>query len=255
MDNTTAIAFLNKKGVTHSKTLSDLEVSIWFWCLQRNLTVYAEHIPGSHNCLADSLSRRKLESSDWRLDQIVFRKLQRKCGPFDIDLFAARHNSQLKSFFSYHQDPEALASDALAQSWEGLSCYAFPPFLLLGRVLQKISRKRLRKVVIIAPNWPSQIWYPVLVSLLMDYPLILPEEHSLLRNLLEEFHTLVLDGSLSLTTWRVSGLEEDTRTFQLKHLTSYAQPGGRALRSPMQLPGGNGALGVNQIIPIQFQHL
>uniref|UniRef100_A0A1X7TH97 Uncharacterized protein n=1 Tax=Amphimedon queenslandica TaxID=400682 RepID=A0A1X7TH97_AMPQE len=40
-----------------------------------------------------------------------------------------------------------------------------------------------------------------------DYPLILPEEHSLLRNPLGEFHPLVLDGSLSLTAWRVSGLQ------------------------------------------------
>lgn len=41
---------------THSKLLSDLALSI---CLDRNLSIHAEHIPGIHNLLADTESRKK----------------------------------------------------------------------------------------------------------------------------------------------------------------------------------------------------
>ena len=120
MDSSTAIAFINKKGGTHSKMLSDLSLLIWSWCLKRKLSIYAEHIPGVLNGLADSLSRRRPDFSDWTLNHQVFEILLKRWGPLDVDLFAACHNTQLKSFFSYHPDPEALASDALAQSWGGI---------------------------------------------------------------------------------------------------------------------------------------
>ena len=57
--------------------------------------VHAEHLPGSCNIEADRISCHPFNSSDWRLDHSVFQKLVSLWGPFDIDLFAARHNSQL----------------------------------------------------------------------------------------------------------------------------------------------------------------
>ena len=42
----TAIAYINRKGGTHSKILSDLAIEIWEWCLSRNIMVTAEHIAG-----------------------------------------------------------------------------------------------------------------------------------------------------------------------------------------------------------------
>ena len=44
------------------------------------------------NTVADAESRQNIEPSDWRLDKGVFNKLHEVWGPFDIDLFAARHN-------------------------------------------------------------------------------------------------------------------------------------------------------------------
>ena len=65
-------------------------------------------------------------------------------------------NTQLTSFFS---DPEAQASDAM-----DLLC--FSPLALLGRVLQKIRQERVESVTLIAPNWPTQVWYPAILQLL-----------------------------------------------------------------------------------------
>ena len=64
INNRTAIAYLNHKGGTTSRALSNQAMEIWEWCLRRNLTIHAEHIPWKPNNRADSESRRNLDSSD-----------------------------------------------------------------------------------------------------------------------------------------------------------------------------------------------
>ena len=132
IDNTTAIAYLNKRGGAHSQRLSDLAAQVWEWCLTRKITLQAEHIPGRENVGADSESRRGADPSDWMLLPEVFQEIYHRLGPLDIDLFAARHNSQLPRFHSYRLDHLAEAVDALGQKWSTLHPYAFPPFILLG---------------------------------------------------------------------------------------------------------------------------
>ena len=53
MDNVTAIAFLNRMGGTHSQVLSDLAVEVWRCCLENEITIHAEHLPGRENVRAD----------------------------------------------------------------------------------------------------------------------------------------------------------------------------------------------------------
>ena len=153
IDNITAIAYINHKGGTQSQTLSDQAIELWEWCLVRKITVHAEHIPGQKNVEADTESRRTLDHSDWMLNKEIFQALEMKWGPFNVDLFTARHNKQLKRFFSFRPNPEAEALDALAQPWTNFRPYAFPPFILIGRWLQKIRQEGVQEIVIIAPVW------------------------------------------------------------------------------------------------------
>ena len=123
---------------------------------------------------ADLKSCRNLDFSNWRLDSRVFTALVQRMGPCDVDLFAARHNAQLKRLYSYRPDPAAETTDALSQTWKQSTLYAFPPFVLIGRVLQKI-KEEIHRVVLIAPLWRSQPWFPVLLESVMDYPILLPQ--------------------------------------------------------------------------------
>ena len=91
IDNSTAIAYVNHKGVTHSKALSNLALEIWDWCISRQISLHAEHIPGVANIVADAELKNALEPGD----KIVFHALQKVWGPFNVDLFAVHHNSQL----------------------------------------------------------------------------------------------------------------------------------------------------------------
>ena len=106
--------------------------------------------------MADAESRMQLEPSDRRLKPSIFAVLQQTWGPFDVDLFAARHNKQLPRFYSFRPDPEAEAVDAMTQNWSKLKPYAFPPFILIGRCLRKIIQDQVMEMTIIVPMWENQ---------------------------------------------------------------------------------------------------
>ena len=52
-------------------------------------------------------------------------------------------------------------------SWEDVTFYAFPPFSILPRVLQKVRADKAQGVLIV-PRWPTQVWWPVLTSLFLQ---------------------------------------------------------------------------------------
>ena len=175
--------------------------------------MHAEHIPGQKNVEADAESWRALDQSDWMLNQEIFQALEMKWGPFDVDLFAARHNKQLRRFFSFRPDPEAEAVDALAQPWTNIRPYAFPPFILLGRCLQKIRQEGVQEIVIIAPVWQGQPWFSPLIESLIDLPALLLQTHNLHTNPTGDPHPLVVRNRLYLAAWRLSGVQSRTREF------------------------------------------
>ena len=61
----------------------------------------------------------------------------------------------------------------LLLNWGGYKFYAFPPFSLLPKCLQKIRQDRAHGILI-APLWPTQTWFPLLLQYLCDQLWILP---------------------------------------------------------------------------------
>lgn len=178
-DNTTALAYIKNQGGTRSLPLfrcADILLSL---CEKYNIRVQAQHIPGKLNVRADSLSRSSPTPTEWRLHPNVCLELFTLWGHPLIDLFATRWNHQLPTFVSPFPDNRALTIDALSISWKGMYAYLFPPTALLPRILSKI-REEDGRFLVIAPNWPSQIWFPELISLLIDSPRQLPGWSNLL---------------------------------------------------------------------------
>ena len=108
------------------------------------------------------------------LNKDVFSKLERIWGPFEVDLFTARHNAQLLRYYIFKPDPGVEAVDTLVQIWTNLRAYAFPPFVLIGRCLKKLDQDQVKELVLIVPFWHNQTWYPNLLARLVNIPLILP---------------------------------------------------------------------------------
>ena len=147
MDNITAIS-LNRLGGNHSRPLSDLAKEIWTWCIQKKITIHAEHLPGSENIRADWESQYLADPSYWKLDRKVFLSLDRSLGPFTVDLFVSIMYAQVTKYCRWRPDTTAFAVDALSISWSNHHLYLFPPFVLIPRCLVKIQEEKISAVLI-----------------------------------------------------------------------------------------------------------
>ncbi|XP_065177381.1 uncharacterized protein LOC135808157 [Sycon ciliatum] len=216
MDNTTAVAYVNHQGGTHSYRLCQLALEIWQWAADRKIHLLAVHVPGVENVTADYLSRTIVDdSSDWMLKRSVFQSLHHQLGPFTRDLFAAWHNSQLPLYVSWHPDPEAEAVDALSvlpYLWE--NCYLLPPIALVGRCLQYVLQHQVRNAVLVAPAWPSQPYYPLLLEMIVLPPTQLPVMEDLLLDPQSCHHPLW--DRLQLAAWTISGNQQHSKDFRRK---------------------------------------
>ena len=184
-----------------TKNIRQLEPikEVWEFLLENGITITAEYIPSCEYVIADYKSRNHSDSSEWKLNPVVFQKICQHRGHPKIDLFASRHSNQVQAYMAWTPDPFSVATDAMKQEWSnrGLA-YAFPPFALINRILYKVQQEKLESLLIITPTWPTQTWYPRLLAMSIKDPLLLPRHHKLLTNPEEEIHPLVLNRSLTL---------------------------------------------------------
>ncbi|XP_064079434.1 uncharacterized protein LOC135196517 [Macrobrachium nipponense] len=170
-DNSTVVAYLNKQGVTISLDLCRLAVQIQELAEKMDITLKARYIPGKKNVWVDHLSRRgQIINTEWSLHQEVADGLIKRWGSPSIDLFATAWNRKLPVFFSPLPDPQAAGEDALLQDWKNLDAYAFPPFPLLQKTLQKIRYSQNLRVTLVAPWWPKAPWFPEVLDLRVGGP-------------------------------------------------------------------------------------
>ena len=181
VDNSTVVCYINKQGGTKSASICLRVWELLHWAKTNNVVIKARHIAGKLNVLADRLSRRFLHT-EWSLNPNVFKAILKtyQNHPPIIDLFATRWNHQLPLIYSPVYDPLALGADALSQSWENLAAYAFPPSPLIPLVLKKILAEQC-VVILIAPFWPRRTWFSMILELLIELPLEIPQVRNLLR--------------------------------------------------------------------------
>ena len=181
IDNTTAVAYIREMGGSQSPSCCEIAKQIWEWAYQHDIWLSACHLPGAMNVVADRESRVFHKETEWKLNAQVFRRGVKALGSSPvIDLFASRSNYQIKPYISWRPDPEAVHVDAFTYDWSNELFYAFPPFSIIPRVLQKIREDRATGILVV-PNWPSQPWYPALRSLLIATPFMARRAKDLLH--------------------------------------------------------------------------
>ena len=148
------------------------------------------------------------------LDPQIFKRITNKFGSPEIDLFASRLNKQYAKYSSWRPDPEALFVDAFSVNWNNLFFYAFPPFSLIGRCLEKIHANQAEGILIV-PQWMSQSWYPKLLRLLVEVPIVIQPKKDLLVLLgTQQLHPLW--EKLTLLACHLSGNSTKTEVFLRK---------------------------------------
>lgn len=187
VDNSTALAYVNRMGSIRFPHLSDLARRVWDWCADRNIFIYAAYIPFAQNVEADAESRTVSEETEWTLEEDYFRRIESHFEHFDIDLFASSINSKCQRFVSWFPDPLAYAVDAFSLDWNNLRFYAFPPFILILRVLRKIITDKAEGVVVV-PWWPAQPWFPLFNRMIVGSPIIFKPNINMLSSPFRDSH-------------------------------------------------------------------
>ena len=199
-DNTVTMLTLQNQGSTASASCNEVCRKIWLWCLERNIWISLAHCPGKLNVEADLASRNFNDDTEWCLNKSIFVKICKRFGTPQVDIFASRLNKQIARFYSWQPDPSAAAVDAFTVSWTYDYIYAFPPFSIIPRVLQKIQLDGCA-AILITPVWPNQPWFTTILQMLVAPPLLFQVKPDTLKlcHKPDIVHPLVPDLTLMAT--------------------------------------------------------
>jgi hypothetical protein len=111
---------------------------------------------------ADDLSKFK-DRMDFSLNPSAIRDMRAQFGPWDIDRFAAPHNTTCSRFNSLFDTANAEAVDALSQDWSEDINFVLPDFHAISKILDHIERCNARAILVV-PEWPKAHWWPRLWS-------------------------------------------------------------------------------------------
>ena len=239
-DSITAVTYINKMGGIKSMACDTVAKNIWLFCKQKNMWISAEHLPGIDNSNADYESRKFNDDTEWTLEKKYFDCIKNQFGDFSIDLFASRLNSQLERYVSWRPDPNAVYVDAFCHSWANFKFYAFPPFSQISRCLEKICREESEGLLVV-PLWRGQIWFPKIMSMLVEPPLVLPLDIVYLPYK-DARHPL--KKSMRLVACPISGRCMKSEVFRIKQCLSLCHLGGKAHLHNMKYILKNGIISV-----------
>ena len=252
-DNSTTVCYLNGMGGTKSPLCNKIAKSVWMCCVKNEIWLTARHVPGVLNFEADKSSRQFNERIEWQLQPGIFLKIIAIFGTPEIDLFACRLNNQLPKYVSWKPDPGACHVDVFSFSWSGKFVYISPPFSLLNRCLQKLENDQTLALSV-APVWPTQVWWPRLLSLLVANPLLLPQDKDLL--ILPQSGTLhPLRNQMRLMACQLSGNTMKQEEYRSQLLDCSWHPGEEVLRNNTLGTSKSGQHFVSKGKSIIFNHL
>ena len=106
--------------------MSDLAREIWDYLIANEIMITVKYLPGTLNEEADHQSRSVTDSSEWKLNPLIFKKICKVFWTPDIDLFASIISHQVPANFAWKSDTFNKGTDAFQLSFEESSsgkCY------------------------------------------------------------------------------------------------------------------------------------
>lgn len=132
--------------------------------------------------------------------------------------------------------------------------YIFPPFSLVGKVVNKIVEDQVEKAILVFPFWKSQPWFPLLVDIICSFQVRLPRHKDLLVLPHDAtFHPLCRRMRLVAVT--VSGRRSVVEEFRNQLHSSSSIPGEQVPENSTVQHGNNGLFGTISGLPIHFKRL
>ena len=143
----------------------------------------------------------------------------------------------------------------MIKNWNMGLQHAFPSFSMISRVLLRIRQECVPLLILIAPVWSTQSWYPKLLNLCVKEPVLLPQGKEIAISPKSIVHSLMVENSSTITARLVSRKLFLVTEFQETLLTLSQIPHEKANSLIMRHPGENGLTGVLNETLILFRHL
>ena len=157
--------------------------------MARHLLLDPSYIPSVDNVIPDRLSRVRV-ADDYRLNLKIFQMITQRFGRRTCDRFASAANTLCRRYNSLHADVGSAGTDAFLQDWTGEANWCNPQWSLLPRLTSFLAARPAVEAVVVAPDWPSALWFRPLRHLAAEEILIrrrpemfLPGDSSLPRPL------------------------------------------------------------------------
>lgn len=186
-------------------------------------------------------SRTVKDSGKWKLKMGGLETLIISISEFPIKL-------QLMCLGDWIHTGKAGCFSNVLDSQKGI---CFPPFSPTRRVLQKglIDQATL---ILLTSEWKTQSWYPQLLKLSIQSPLILPKIPNLLQGPNKKHHLLITKGNLRFLACIFSGQDYFQNEYQRSLQLSSQMPDNQVESLITNFPGINGIANVlgEKLIPL-----
>ncbi|KAJ8913099.1 hypothetical protein NQ315_006601 [Exocentrus adspersus] len=179
VDNITAISYINRMGGIKFAELNDITRKIWEWCEERKILIFASYINTRDNDIADAASRKMHVETEYSLHKTAFNEIRKLSAHLKLICLHLTKTKNVKSLRHGILIPNAQLSMLLRFLGTTHFFYAFPPFPLLQKVINKIKTEKAKGIVVY-PIWKSQPWFPILENLRSSDPIIFTPYKSLL---------------------------------------------------------------------------
>ena len=123
-------------------------------------------------------------------------------------------------------------------------------FSKIGKCLSKIRKEQLGTLVMIAPVWQAQPWYPIFLEMIIQKPILLPTFPNLLTS-----HESSNIKYMPASSWKISGNTQEQILFQERLPLYTPKHGDQELEQLTRVPGESGLTGVVLSRLIQFTPL
>ena len=171
LDSRTAAAFINRMGGTRSLPLCRIALELWDVVLERQGWLTATWLPRDQNQQADLLSKSAIDTWEVSLLPQVTQMLWIRWFVPVLDLFASWRCHVVVRYCSWYPDSRAVQRDAFClETWPD-RVYCFPPVPLISMVLERIKKDKVKRAIVVLPQWPVSIWWSLLQEMLVEAPL------------------------------------------------------------------------------------
>jgi len=248
--NMTTVVYINRKERTMSPTLPHMAKTLWLWCMERNISLEAQHLPGVMNSIADriqSLVRQvRVETLTEHISENQLPPRSPINGPIcKSPIQSAPKIFQLETRPSGHGD--RYVHFDLVRSLQKV--YANSPWNLISIVLSQVYNQSISELILIAPVWKAQAWYTLLLQRLVKVPILFPMSSEMIQKVCQNYLPNILP---QLAVRAISGKDANIATFQ-EQLQTWSSPHGeKSHQSVLIPPPVNGQAGVMNGMEIPF---